>query len=155
MPSERSRRSVLAGAVTATAAVAGCSGVVDWIAQRVLENVTVFKTTDREVTGSVGVLDGGDRRLDESFALAPSDAEGNGGDDNPNLATYGDVWSSTGEYTVSIDLDRERDAESTATETVSIEKPDEEMLLVALGADGSDDPIEFRLGEDFSDTVEQ
>jgi len=172
MPSDRfdnagisRRRFLAAGTATATVAVAGCARIADWIADQVLEDVNVFNETGRRVEGRILVETvGGDSRLDEAFVLDPSDEDGtnsstnesNGsdGDANQGLDTYADVWSSSGEYEVSVEVEAPIEGASSAAETIAIDNPDEEMLLVPLGAEEFDGPIEFRVGEGFSDIVD-
>lgn len=176
MPSRRSdhtrisrRRFLAAGTATATVAIAGCARIADWIADQVLEDVNVFNETGRRVEGTIRVdTADGESRLDESFVLEPSD-EGtqnsssneseSAGDDgeaeNQGLGTYADVWSESGEYAVSIELKAPIEGETSASETITIDNADEEMLLVPLGAEEVEKPIEFRVGDGFSDIVEE
>jgi len=156
-----SRRSFLAASGTAVlAATAGCTAVVDFIGDRLLEEVNVFNETNRRVGGSITVADpAGDTVLDETFDLAASDDEdgsssGNesSSDDEQSTAVYDDVWTESGSYEVTVELpDTEIDGQSRASGTVSIENVDEEMLAVALGSGEVDEPIGFRVGESLSD----
>lgn len=176
MPSSRSgytglsrRRFLAAGTATAAVAVTGCARITDWIADQVLEDVNVFNETGRRVHGTIRVETAdGEARLDESFVIDPSDGdEGNGssnesesGDDggegeSQGLATYADVWSGSGEYAVSIELEAPVEGEREGAETITVDDPDEEMLLVPLGAEEVEGPIEFRVGEEFSEIVEE
>jgi hypothetical protein len=52
---------------------------------------------------------------------------------------------------VSVTLTDPIEGVSEATETVSIDNPDEEMLAIPLGAGDVDDPIGFRVGTEFSE----
>jgi hypothetical protein len=150
--SRLSRRQFLgAGVATATAAVAGCTeGTINWIADKFLEEVNIFNDTDSEVSGAVTVVgpEGG-TRLDEEFTLSStssdSDNEGNG-------VFHGGVWTDAGSYDVSIELDDPVDGETSAAETVSINDPDDEMLVVVLGGKELDEAIAFRVGDNLSDT---
>ena len=161
MPAQHpSRRKFLAaGTATVTLAVAGCARVADWIADQVLEDVNIFNETDRQVRGTIELENSdGEKRLDESFRLAPPEDEDDAGESNedagdPNLGTYADVWTEAGEYHVTILLESAIDGESRTSETITIENPDEEMLLVPLGADDVDDPIGFRVGESFTEIL--
>ncbi|WP_256392967.1 hypothetical protein [Natronoarchaeum rubrum] len=158
-----SRRSFIAASGTAVlAATAGCTAVVDFIGDRLLEEVNVFNEINRPVAGSIVVTDpDGETVLDETFDIAPSDDDdsGSGGDNGSNsgedgqgIAVYDDVWTGSGSYEVSVELDgTEIDGQSQASETVTINAPDEEMLAVALGSAEMDDPIDFRVGESLSD----
>ena len=163
-----SRRSFIAASGTAVlAATAGCTAVVDFIGDRLLKEVNVFNEINRPVAGSIVVTDpDGDTALDETFDLAASDDEDEGsnsgsdngsssGDDDQSLAVYGDVWTGSGSYEVSVELDgTEIDGQSQASGTVTINNPDEEMLAVALGSGEMDEPIDFRVGESLSDFAE-
>lgn len=152
-----SRRQILAASGTvATLSLAGCARVVDWIADQVLEEVNVFNETDRQLTGTVEIRGpGGQSRLDESFVLDPQEDDDDGApeDENePNLATYSDVWADSGDYEATIELDGSVNGQQSATETVTIDDPDDQILLIALGAEERDEPIYFQVGESFTDS---
>ncbi|ELY63143.1 hypothetical protein C489_20046 [Natrinema versiforme JCM 10478] len=144
-----------AGGTAALAATAGCTAVMDFIGDQLLEQVNVFNETDRRVSGSIVVIDpDGDTALDETFDIAASDSEDNesNGDDEQSVAVYDDVWDGAGDYEVTVELDdAEIDGESGANETVTIDDPEEEMLAVALGSEEVDEPIGFRVGKSLSD----
>ena len=146
-----SRRAVLAAGGTAlAAALAGCGGVLDLVSNNILKQVNVFNETDRRVAGSIAVAGpDGESRLDETFELiSPHTDTGDG----RSFAGYDDVWNGEASYEVSVELDEaEVDGTSSATETVEIDAPDEERLAVVLGAADLNDPIAFRVGENFSD----
>jgi hypothetical protein len=154
-----SRRRFVTGAGTlAIASVAGCTGVVDRIAEVALGEVNLFNQTDTTVAGSITVTDSTDDTvLSESFELAPSttgadeDAETEGDDH----AAYDDVWNGSGTYGARLELAEAVRDQTTASSPVSIETPDEEMLAVAIGGDDSDDAIDFRVGESLSDFAEE
>jgi len=137
------------------AAMAGCSAVANFIGDQVLEDVNVFNQTDGPITGSIEVVGpGGDTDLDDTFALISATSDGE--EDGSNVAAYGDVWTETGSYEVSVSLDdTDIDGTSEASDTVSIEDADEEMLGIALGAESEDEPITFRVGESFTDLAEE
>ena len=145
-----SRRQFLAaGGATATAAVAGCTeGAINWLAGHVVEEVNVFNATDNSVDGTVSVVGpDGETRLDEAFGVS-----GNGGSgDAEDAHTYDDVWTDAGSYEVSVDLEGEVDGVSEATETVSIEDPDDDMLMILLGSDEIEAAIAFSVGDSFTD----
>ncbi|WP_415379440.1 hypothetical protein [Halosimplex sp. TS25] len=143
-----SRRTVLAGlGVTALAATAGCSVALDAVGNQLLEHVNVFNETDGRVRGSVEVVGPADATLlDDDFELASSD------DDESSVAVYREIWAEAGSCDVSVELDDvEIDGVSAASETVRIDSPDEDRLAIVLGAADLDAPIDFRVGEDFSD----
>ena len=132
-------------------AVAGCSAIADFIGDQVLEEVNVFNETSQAVSGSVTVTDpGGDTALDETFDVASSDA-----DEESNIAAYGDVWGDTGEYEISVELDTEIEGTTEASETVTIENTDDEMVGIALGNDEEDEVIAISVGESLSDFAEE
>jgi hypothetical protein len=149
-----SRRRLLATSGTAIlTATAGCTAVFDFIGEQFLEDVNVFNETGNTIEGTVTV-DGpdGETHLDEQFELqaVESTAETES-QDGGNAAFYADVWAASGDYDVRLALDTAIDDVSEATETVSIDKPDEEMVAIALGSDEMDEPIGFRVGTEFSD----
>jgi hypothetical protein len=151
IPRTPSRRTFLAGSGAAIlATTGGCSAVLDAVGDRVLEHVNVFNETTQRLPGSVAVVDpAGETVLDETFELAPSDAAS---DDGESAAVYADVWTTAGDYEVTVSLtDAEIDGTSRATETVTIDAPDEEMLAIPLGAEDVDAAIGFRVGESLSD----
>ncbi len=144
------RRFLAAGGATATAAVAGCAGVVDWFASQVLEQVNLFNYTGGTVDGSVTVVGpDGETQLDESFTLAASD----GGDNSGDATTYGDVWSETGSYEVSVELAEAVDGVSSASETVTIDDTGDQILIVAVGSNDVDETIAFGVGNGLTDAL--
>ncbi len=143
------RRQVLAaGGMALATAVAGCSTVVDAIANQVLEDVNILNQLGREVSGSVTVTGpAGATVLDESFEVPSTEADG-----DSNIVAYDGVWQATGEYEISIELsDIEIEGVSQARESVSIENTDEEMVAVSVGAGDAAEPIAIRVGESLSD----
>jgi hypothetical protein len=144
------RRFLAAGGATVTAAVAGCAGVVDWLANQVLEQVNLFNYTDQTVDGSVTVVGpDGETRLDESFTLAGN----SGGNDESDAGTYGDVWSGTGSYEVSVELDKAVNGVSSASETVTIDDTGDQLLVVAIGSGDVDETIAFGVGDGLTDAL--
>jgi hypothetical protein len=143
------RRRILAasGAALATA-VAGCSTVIDAIANQVLEDVNVLNQLGREVSGSVTVTGpAGATVLDETFEVPSTEA-----DDDSNIVAYDDVWRATGEYEISAELsDIEIEGSSQARESARIENADEEMVAVSVRAGDTTEPIAIRVGESLSD----
>jgi hypothetical protein len=150
-PTPTRRQFLAAGSTATVTAVAGCSNVVNYIADRVLEDVNVFNETNRQVEGTIDVTaPSGETVLDERFDLARSDSESD--DDNQDAIIYEDVWLETGSYEVTVALtDTEIEGQSQASAVVDISKPDEEMLAVALGSADLDEPIAFRVGEELTD----
>lgn len=159
------RRFLAVGASAAGVALAGCSAVADLLAGMILEDVNVFNGTDRELSGSIEVLDpNGDVVLEETFDLpAGNDDDGDeggnesddGGEpDEESMGIYGDVLTDSGEYTVAIELEETVGGETGATETVEVSDPEEEHVMVFLGADDADESILIAVVESFSDLEE-
>ncbi|MXR50664.1 hypothetical protein GRX03_03445 [Halovenus sp. WSH3] len=146
-----SRRQLLGlcgGAITA--AVTGCAGVVNRIADQLLEDVNVLNDTDQQQSGTVRVAADGETLLDREFTL--NSASGN--DENANVGTYADVWTDGGSYEAEVTLQEPIDGEASGSKTITIDNPDEEMLLVGLGLQEAEQPIVFRVGTSFTDVVE-
>lgn len=144
-----SRRAFLAAGGTAVlAATAGCTALVDYVGNRLLEQVNVFNEIERRVQGSIVVVDpAGETVLDETFDLASRESE-----DGDSNATYDDVWNDPGAYEVTLELaDTEIEGVSRASETVTIDDPAEQMLAVALGSSEVAEPIGFRVGTSLSE----
>ncbi len=157
MPSSNStlsRRALLAtGATAVLTATAGCTAVFDFVGEQFLEDVNVFNETGKRIEGSVAVTDPSrDTVLDKQFDLQPTEStEETESQDGGNAAFYADVWADSGDYNVKVTLTDPIEGVSEATETVTIGKPDEEMLAIPLGADNVDAPIGFRAETEFSD----
>ncbi|QKY21130.1 hypothetical protein B4589_012375 [Halolamina sp. CBA1230] len=144
-----SRRTVLAAGGTAIlTATAGCTAAVDFLGNQLLGQVNVFNETDRQLGGSIVVVGPSDETvLDTTFDLAHADSE-----DNDSTAVYDDVWGDAGAYEATIELDdAEIEGESEASETVTIDDPEEQMLAVALGSTEVDESIGFRVGTSLSE----
>jgi hypothetical protein len=134
-----------------TAATAGCTGALDALGNQFLGHVNVFNETDRRVAGSVAVAGpDGESRLDETFGLISSRTDTS---DGQSVAAYNDVWDGSSGYEVTVELDDDIGGESQATETVERNTPDEQRLAVVVGGAGINDPVAFRVGENFSDFV--
>ncbi|WP_053947120.1 hypothetical protein [Halolamina sediminis] len=144
-----SRRAFLAATGTAVlTATAGCSAMAEFVGNQLLEQVNVFNETDRRVEGSIVVTDpAGETALDTTFDLASSESE-----DGNSTATYDDVWGEAGAYEVTLELtDTEIAGTSSASQTVAIDDPEEQMLAAALGSSETDEPIAFRVGTSLSE----
>jgi hypothetical protein len=213
-----SRRRVLAaGASAGAVALAGCSAIVDFLADFILKDVNIFNGTTRRVRGTITVSGpDGAMLLDKRFSIAagseeePSnttDGNGSGGDQNTStrghsgtdrpvplqdnetggsdpggtetddnesdsnetdgngsvsndpdqsLAAYGDVLTSAGEYTVTLDLDSAVNGQQSVERTVNVENPDNEHIMVFIGSDSeqSEGPFLVTAIKDFSDLEE-
>jgi hypothetical protein len=143
-----SRRKYLAGGVAAvTAAVAGCTeGTVNWLADKILEEVNVLNQTETTVSGTVQVVGpGGETRLDDEFTI-----EG----DNGNDATYDDIWTETGVYEASVELEDHINGTESASDSVEITNTEDERLFVLLGSPAEyEEDIVFLVGEKMTDVV--
>lgn len=148
-----SRRRLLAtGTTVGIATVAGCTQVANYIAGQVLKDVNLFNETGRQLTGSLRVTDPEESTvLDESFAAesAPDDEV-----DEDAGASYADVLTVAGSYAVSIELDEPVDDETVANATVDIEAPDDEHIIIVVGADDLNAAIEVLVIEEFTDIGE-
>lgn len=146
------RRSVLAGITSvATAATAGCTAIIDTIADAILDEVNVFNETNRRLAGAIDIeAPDGTNALSETFDLAANTDDDS---DSDTTATYGDVWGSTGTYEVTVELADGTDVrgQSRANEAVDIENTDEQMLAVALGAEETESGIYITVGKELSD----
>ncbi|AGB16467.1 hypothetical protein Halru_1868 [Halovivax ruber XH-70] len=159
------RRELLGVAGSATlAGLAGCTALVDWIGDKVLGDVNIFNETTERVTGTIVVTDSdGTDVLDASFDAPPAD-EDEGDDSQPdegNTSTeasedtqvFEDVWDGPGRYEVRVELDEDQTVgdDATASTSVEISDPDEEMLAVVLGASDFDAGIGFATGDALSE----
>ena len=91
---------------------------------------------------------GAETRITVTVEVAPGEA--NAAADA--VAAYGDVWSESGTYEVGISLDdTEVDGTSRASEAVTVSDTGEEMLGIVLGAESGGEPVDFRVGESFTD----
>jgi len=80
--------------------VTGCSAVADFVGDQILGEVNVLNQLDRNVKGSVTVVDpAGDTALAETFDVPSKEEPGEG-----NVANYADVWGDTGDYEISVEL---------------------------------------------------
>lgn len=150
-----SRRRVLgAGGLAVTTVLAGCGGILNQVADQFLEDVNVLNDTDSEVSGTILVTASEETILDSEFTLSGADDTGNDDTGNGNIRPYSDIWDGAGSYTVEIALEKSIDGESSGSATISIDDPDEEMLLVGLGLQDADEPVVFRIGESFTDVAE-
>ncbi|APX97426.1 hypothetical protein SAMN05421809_3509 [Natronorubrum daqingense] len=172
------RRVLTVGTTAAVASVAGCSSAVDFLADMTLEEVNVFNGADEPITGTIEIVDpDGEVALEESFDLE-RDRDGDD-EDNEAAAFYDDTWSDAGEYEVSVELEDEPDEASDdgesaddgedsddgddndtplgpeRTDTVTVDDPDEERLVVGIAQEGPGELISFHVIEDFSELEEE
>jgi hypothetical protein len=152
VPRTLGRRSLLAGlATTGLGLTAGCTAIVDTLADQVLGDVNLFNETERKVSGTISIKgpDGADV-FSTSFDLAAQ--TGDEPTDGASTA-YEDVWQGAGAYEVAVELGDGQTirGESSVTETVDIEAPDEEMLAVAFGAPEIEAGIYVSVGRSLSE----
>jgi hypothetical protein len=140
------RRQVLVVSGTALlTSVAGCSGIRDFTSDVALDEVNVFNMADRQIEGSIEVVDpAGDTALEKTFDL-----------EHEQDQNSGDVLGATGEYAVSVELvNTEIDGSSQASETVSIDDTDEQRVGVVLNTNEEYEPIVIRVGTTPKDFLE-
>lgn len=143
------RRQVLAaGSAALVAAMAGCSGIVDSVAEQVLAEVNVFNELDRSVTGSVEVKGpNGGSVLKETFDLPSMDSDG-----ESNFVAYDNVWENDGDYEVTVELTNAGSGSpSRAERTVSVEDTEEDMVGVSVGSEEASELITIRFGDSLTD----
>jgi hypothetical protein len=133
---------MMSGAAFLTA-VSGCSEIRDFTSDLALEEVNVFNMVDRQIKGSIAVIDpSGDTALETTFDL-----------EHEQDKNSGDVFGDTGEYAVSVELTNGKiEGDSQASKTVSIEDTNEERIGVVFNTNEEYDPIVIRVGttpEDF------
>ncbi|WP_247728965.1 hypothetical protein [Halovivax limisalsi] len=152
------RRRLLGGVATVAAgSVAGCSDLVNWIGDQVLGDVNVFNETTNRLDGSIVITaPSGESALDTTFDLPPGGENGDGSTastDEDGASVFEDVWTDAGTYDVRVALadGHEVDGESAASVSATIEKPDDEMLAVVIGAADVEDPIAFATGTEMTD----
>jgi len=159
------RRRVLTTTASAgVVSLAGCATLVDYIGDMLLEDVNVFNGTERELTGSIEVVDpAGDTVLEETFAVEPDeddDTDEDHDDDGPSeddsSVVYADVFTEPGAYTVSVTLDEDSaiDDVTDVDQTVDVTDTDDEHIAVLLGSDVPSEPVMIVVIETFSDLAE-
>lgn len=140
------RRQVLVVSGTALlTSVAGCSAIRDFTSDVALEEVNVFNMADRQIEGSIEVVDpAGDTALERTFDLEHEQDQNSGG-----------VLGPTGEYAVSVELmNTEIEGRSQASKTVSIDDTDEQRVGVVFNTNEEYDPIVIRVGTTPKDFLE-
>jgi len=142
------RRALAIGASAAVASTAGCATVLDAIGNQVLEEVNLLNQLNQEVSGSVEIADpDGETVLDTSFDVPSTESGG-----ESNIVAYADVWTTTGEYQVDLELsDTEIAGTSRLNQRFSITNTEEEIVAISIGSTDETEPIALRVGESFSD----
>lgn len=139
------RRLLGATATGAVAALAGCGHLANAIGSIVLEEVNLFNATDRRRRGALRVVDpSGTTVLDTRFDVpADTDEESTTAAANETAEeesageTYTDVFTTAGEYAVSVTLDPDSaiGGARTDTGTAQIDTPSDDRLAVYLHTD--------------------
>lgn len=147
------RRFLAACGVGLLGGTAGCTAIVDHLADLALGDVNLFNQTDTVLPGTVKIIDPSDKTvLSESFELPPETEDTDEENEEDGMTAYEDVWTDPGTYEASVELDEsEVQGESTGLSSISIDNTGEEMLAIAFGADEFDDAIGFRVGESLSE----
>ena len=148
-PLDRRRFLAAAGGST-TLLLAGCSAILDFVGELVLEDVNVFNTTNHRVTGSITVTNpASETGLETTYDIPPEkDAES-----EDSATTYGGVFTGGGTYTVSVTLDESpgTDAAITAERTVEVTDPSEQHIVVAIGVEDGSGGVFVTVIDEFSD----
>jgi hypothetical protein len=144
VPTTRRQVLVVSGTVVLTS-VAGCSAIRGFTSDLALEEVNVFNMADRQIKGSINVVDPvGDTALEKTFDLAHEQDQNSG-----------DVLGATGEYAVSVELtNTEIAGNSQASKTVSIDDTTEERIGVVFNTNEEYEPIVIRVGTTPKDFLE-
>ncbi len=135
-----SRRRVLAaGAVLGISASAGCGTIVNSLAGAILDDVNVLNGTDQQLTGTITVTDpAGETVLEDSFDVRPDGENDTGSTESEEetQAIFSEVFTETGEYRVTVELDADStiNGNQTDTQTVEVTNTEEEHIMVLLGA---------------------
>ena len=142
------RRALAIGASAAIASTAGCSTVLNAIGNQVFEEVNLLNQLSQEVSGSIEVVGPeGETVLDTSFDVPSTESDG-----ESNIVAYADVWTTTGEYHVDLELtDTVIAGTSQLNQRFSITNTEEEIVAISIGSGDESEPIALRVGESFSD----
>jgi hypothetical protein len=142
------RRAIAIGGCAALAPIAGCSTVLDAFGGQILSEVNILNQLERGISGSIEITDPEPQAvLDASFAVPSVASTG-----ESNVVAYGDVWTTTGEYLVELELaDTAVGGVSRISRQVSIGDPDADMVAISVGSGSETEPIAVRVGESFSE----
>ncbi|RNJ22078.1 hypothetical protein [Halosegnis longus] len=141
------RRALAIGASAALASTAGCSTVLDAIGNQIFEEINLLNQLNQEVSGSIEVVDpNGETVLDTSFDVPSTESGG-----ESNIVAYADVWTTSGEYQVDLELaDTVIAGTSQLNRRFSITSTEEEIVAISIGSSNENEPIALRVGESFS-----
>lgn len=153
------RRFLAAGGAALIASTAGCTSIIDGLADLALGDVNLFNETGTVLTGTLTITDPSDETvLSESFELPPesTDDDSSSEEEEDGMVAFEDVWTGSGAYEITVELDRDSEiqGESTASAAIGVDNTDEEMLAIGFAAEGFDDTIGFRVAESLSGFAE-
>ncbi|ERH08226.1 MAG: hypothetical protein J07HN4v3_00592 [Halonotius sp. J07HN4] len=149
------RRLLAVGGATAVAGLAGCMDAFNAVAGAILKDVNVLNGTDQEQSGTVTVVGpNGDTQLEESFTVTPSESD-NEESESGSTPTYGDVFTESGEYTVTVELESAINETSSREASVTVNDTENQHIIVGLGADDAPTPIEVLVIDEFSDLADR
>jgi hypothetical protein len=142
------RRAITIGASAAIASTAGCTAVIDAVGNQIFEEVNLLNQLNHEVSGAIEIVDpNGDTVLDASFDVPSTESDG-----DSNIVAYADVWTTTGEYQVDLELaDTEVAGTSQLNRPFTITNIEEELVAISIGSSDGGEPIALRVAESFSD----
>lgn len=138
-------RWTVAALLACALAVGGCgeASFSSWVMSYAgFRDVNLANGTEREVAGRLTVTDSdGSEVLAEPFRLTP----GEGGvqfrfsvEGDSSIAVYENVFAGPGAYRVSVELAEQVGGTTSLEQTVEIDKPDDQRVIVAFGRDESD-----------------
>ena len=151
-----SRRCFIGGTgVAFVASVAGCGSVLNFIGGFLLDEVTLFNESAAAVDGTIDVRDpAAETILSEDFSLEPP-ADDQDDDDTPeNTATYSDVFTKAGTYSVEIDVEGDAIGEVTVAEEVTVDDIEDEHIIVGFDIEDADEAVVVGVIENFTDLGE-
>lgn len=157
-PNLTNRRTFLLGISATMAGLAGCSSLLGGSDGIPLADVVVINALDGRGSGSIEVTDSANERvLDDRFdpdggAELPPD----GDVDDDQAAQYEDVLTTSGTYTVSVELDEESKIDGTPAVDAEIDvtSPDEEHVMVAVGGEETAEPIAIAVIKTINDITD-
>ena len=127
----------------------------------IFKDVNVVNNANKPVSGAITVTDPNDETvLEETFDLVTKDETDTetpqtGTETESAAVRYGDVFTTTGDYTVSITLDEDSAVQGVreAEETVEVPDTDNTNVIVALGeTEESSEPINVAVIDTGGDT---
>lgn len=152
-----SRRHVLGGvAAVGTVGLSGCSNLIDWIFDQVIEDVNIVNATREPRSGTIVLTDPDEETvLEDSFDLPEAEEDDDGELEAEFLeeGIFEDVWTTDGEYEASVELaegDEIDDVES-ANVTVTVADTDDDHLFIYLTDSDDDDAIQFEVAASITD----